>query len=207
MPFTLTDRSVERLSNLRHSLFSVLRMIVGAYFLAKATGLMLVPGRVTLLHAVFADATAVTLTSSFLIAGGLTLLLGIAVRPVIAGLGFYALGTAGLGLTTGVESVTAHIVQTVLLLGAMTVVAIGHPMQTFRLMEFIRVQRTLRRKLPTMPDLPHMRQHGRKDIDLTATRPDDLTADEQDEWGDDDAGNLFNELWQETSQPRLVRVA
>ena len=207
MPFTLTDRSAERLSNLRHSLFSVLRMIVGAYFLAKATGLMLVPGRVTLLHAVFADATAVTLTGSFLIAGGLTLLLGIAVRPVIAGLGLYALGTAGLGLTTGVESVTAHFVQTVLLLGAMTLVAIGHPMQTFRLMEFIRVQRTLRRKLPTMPDLPHMRQHGRKDIDLTATRPDDLSADEQDEWGDDDAGNLFNELWQETSQPRLVRVA
>ena len=183
-------------------------MIVGAYFLAKAAGLMLVPGRVTLLHSVLAEGTAVTLTTGFLVAGGLTLLLGVVIRPAIAVLGLYALCTAGIGLLAGVESVTVHLVQTAALLGAMTLVAIGHPMQTDTLMEFIRVQRTLRRKLPQMPDLPHMRQHGRETmIDLTATRPNDLSDDEQDEWGEDDAGNLFQEVWQENSRPRLIRVA
>jgi hypothetical protein len=53
-----------------------------------------------------------------------------------------------------------------------------------------------------------MRQHGRDtSIDLTAARPNDLSEDEQDEWGDDDAGNLFQEVWQENSRPRLIRVA
>jgi len=208
MLLNLSERSLEQLNVFVDNMLSVLRMMVGAYFLAKAVGLMLVPGRSTLMHSFFSDATALTICATFFFLSGVFLLMGFLVQPISVLLASHVLSAATISLFSTEGGYSVGLVQSAILMAAVVLVGIGHPFKGSKFMEFLRIRKALRSKLPEMPELENMRQyHHDLDMDLTAKRPAVVSREERDEWGEDDAGNLFDELWERKPRSKLSQVA
>lgn len=208
MLLSMSERSNERLKTFTSNVFSVLRMIVGAYYLAKAVGLMIVPGRHVLMEGVFSNETALTICATFFAVCGSFLLMAVLVRPIATLLVFHVISTTIGDISMGSGGVAVQLAQSGGLIVGIILVAIGHPSKSWSLMEFVRVRRALNHKLPVMPDLPHMSQQSEEpEIDLVAKRPAILSDKDADEWGDDDAGNLFDELWERKPRSKMSQVA
>jgi len=177
-------------------MLAIIRVLIGSYFLAAGTGLILEPSSRTLFDAVLPDQSAVLATTAYLFVTAFMVMTGKMVRPAALLLSIYIFGSAFVHFeTVGTPGALARFWNDMALLGAVLLVAITQPGGS----EGFHLWRKGRAVSPRRVT-PHRDEGSFRQPRQPRQRPAAAAAETSARSTGDDA-NIFGDVWDKADLP------